>query len=337
MIGEITDNIIYAMSKFGIKEKDDVQEMRDIIISELSKYEIKRKVTALVVHDKTDFNIVGRFFVAKTTAGLSERSLRYYKTVLQFALPRLGKKLNDVVADDVRAYLAIRRANGVSNGSLDNERRVLSTFFTFAHDEGYIDKNPMKRVEKIRTKKIQRKPFTEDEMEQLRIASRTNRNKAIIEFLFSTACRVSEVSALNRTDVDFIQREVIVLGKGNKERKVFLSPRCVAVLKTYIDERKDKHPALFVSDFGRAKFGRDIRRLSKDGIEDMIRAAGRRAGIENAHPHRIRRTAATIALRRGMPIEQVSKMLGHEDLKTTTIYASSTMEEVKQSHDKYLS
>lgn len=338
MIGEITDNIIYAMSKFGIKGKDDVQEMRDIIISELSKYEIKRKVTALVVHDKTDFNIVGRFFVAKTTAGLSERSLRYYKTVLQFALPRLGKKLNEVVADDVRAYLAVRRASGVTNGSLDNERRVLSSFFTFANDEGYIDRNPMKRVEKIRTKKIQRKPFTEDEMEQLRIASRTNRNKAIIEFLFSTACRVSEVSALNRSDIDFDQREVIVLGKGNKERKVFLSPRCVATLKTYLEERKDKHPALFVSDFGKAKFGRkEIRRLSKDGIENMIHAAGKRAGIENAHPHRIRRTAATIALRRGMPIEQVSKMLGHEDLKTTTIYASSTMEEVKQSHDKYLS
>lgn len=338
MIGEITDNIIYAMSRFGIKGKDDVQEMRDIIISELSKYEIKRKVTDLVVHDKTDFNIVARFFVAKTTAGLSERSLRYYKTVLQFALPRLGKKINDVVADDVRAYLAVRRASGVTNGSLDNERRVLSSFFTFANDEGYIDRNPMKRVEKIRTKKIQRKPFTEDEMEQLRIASRTNRNKAIIEFLFSTACRVSEVSALNRSDIDFDQREVIVLGKGNKERKVFLSPRCVATLKTYLEERKDKHSALFVSDFGKAKFGRkEIRRLSKDGIENMIHAAGKRAGIENAHPHRIRRTAATIALRRGMPIEQVSKMLGHEDLKTTTIYASSTMEEVKQSHDKYLS
>lgn len=338
MIGEITDNIVYALSKFGIRTKDDLQEVREIIITELSKYDISAKETALVVHDRTDFDIIARFFLAKSTAGLSERSLNYYKRILQFALPRLGKRLNDVTADDIRAYLTMRRVNGVTNASIDNERRVLSSFFGFACDEGCIEHNPMRRVEKVRVQKMQKKPFTEDEMERLRIAAKTERDKAIIEFLYSTACRVSEVVALNREDIDFDQREAVVLGKGNKERKVFLSARCVSILKSYLDSRKDKHPALFVVDYDKHKaFGRTgVNRLYKSGIEVMVRLAGKRAGIEHAHPHRIRRTAATLALRRGMPIEQVSKMLGHEDLKTTTIYANSTMDEVKQSHDKYL-
>lgn len=335
MIGEITDNIVYALSKFGFRAKDDVQELRDIITTELSKYEISRRETALVVHDRTDFDIIARFFLAKTTAGLSEKSLTYYKHVLQMALPRLGKKLNDVTADDIRAYLTIRRVNGISNITLDNERRILSTFFEFSYEEGSIDHNPMRRVERVRTQKIQKKPFTEDEMERLRLAARTERNRAIVEFFFSTACRVSEVAALNRADIDFDTREVIVLGKGNKERKVFLSPRCVSTLKTYLGSRKDDHPALFISEACVGKH-HEIGRLSTSAYEIIIRKAGKKAGIEKAHPHRIRRTSATIALHRGMPIEQVSKMLGHEDLKTTTIYASSTMDEVKESHDKYI-
>lgn len=336
MIGEITDNIIAGLINKGLSGKDDIQDTREIIIAELGKYEISRKETSLVIYDKTDTEIVARFFLAKATAGLSDKSLKYYRRVLEGALPKLGKRLNDVKADDIRAYLTMRRIQGVTNTSIDNERRVLSSFFNFSHDEEYIEHNPMKRIEKVKTQKLQKKPFTEDEMERLRMAAKTDRNKAVIEFLYSTACRVSEVEALDISDIDFDQRECTVLGKGNKERKVFLSPRCISVLKHYLSTRKDKHPALFVTDTSKYNKGKEINRFGKSGIETMVRMAGRRAGIEKAHPHRIRRTAATLALRRGMPIEQVSKMLGHEDLKTTTIYASSTMDEVKQSHDKYL-
>lgn len=339
MIGEITDNIINGlMSRFAkFRDKDQLQAIREIIVKELCNYDIKRRETAVVIHDKTDINIVARFFLAKTTSGLSPKSITYYKTILERCLPQLGKKLNDVGADDIRVYLAKRRLNGVSNTTLDNERRVLSSFFSFAQAEGLIDHDPMKRVEKVKVAKQQKKPFTEEEMERLRFAANTDRDKAIIEFLYSTGCRVSEASSVNIRDIDFDQREVIVLGKGNKERKVFLSYRCIACLKKYLSQRNDDSPALFVTSEKAKNLGiNEITRIKSSGIETMIRNTGRRAGIEKAHPHRIRRTTATLALRRGMPIEQVSKMLGHEDLKTTTIYASSSMDEVKQSHDKFL-
>jgi len=213
---------------------------------------------------------------------------------------------------------------------------VLSSFFTWCHDEEFLPRNIMKRVDKIKVEKKVKKPFTEEEMEKLRTFAKTDRDKAIIEFLYSTGCRVSEMVALNREDIDYDSREVTVLGKGNKQRKVFLSYRCIAALQTYLSQRLDTDPALFASMPSNRFPHRESQRLLVSGVEVMVRATGKRAGIEKAHPHRIRRTAATFALRRGMPIEQVSKMLGHEDLKTTTIYANSTLDEVKASHDKFI-
>ena len=213
---------------------------------------------------------------------------------------------------------------------------MLSSFFTWCHDEEFLPRNIMKRVDKIKVEKKVKKPFTEEEMERLRTFAKTDRDKAIIEFLYSTGCRVSEMVALNRDDIDYESREVTVLGKGNKQRKVFLSYRCIAALQSYQSKRLDKDPALFVSMPSNRFPHRDSQRLLASGVEIMIRTTGKRAGIDKAHPHRIRRTAATFALRRGMPIEQVSKMLGHEDLKTTTIYANSTLDEVKASHDKFI-
>ena len=188
MIGEITDNIINGlMSRFAkFRDKDQLQAIREIIVKELCNYDIKRRETAVVIHDKTDINIVARFFLAKTTSGLSPKSITYYKTILERSLPQLGKKLNDVGADDIRVYLAKRRLNGVSNTTLDNERRVLSSFFSFAQAEGLIDHDPMKRVEKVKVAKQQKKPFTEEEMERLRFAANTDRDKAIIEFLLQS-------------------------------------------------------------------------------------------------------------------------------------------------------
>lgn len=336
MIAQIIDNIVLKLMECGFCNKEGISEVRTIMENELSNYEIRQRETSIVPFDNTDLNLVARFFVAKTTTGLSEKSLAYYKTVLQKALPMIGKKLKDVETDDIRAYLTMRRMSNVTNTTLDNERRVLSSFFTFLNDEGHIQKNPTKRVEKVKQKKQKKLPFSEEEMENLRLAARNDRDKAIIEFLYSTGCRVSEMIALDTANVDFKNREVVVLGKGNKERTVFLSPRCVATLRVYLNGRKDNNPALFVSGGMKHTTHREIVRFTVSGVENMIRKTGRRCGIEKAHPHRIRRTAATFALRRGMPIDQVSKMLGHESLETTTIYASSTVEDVKRSHDMYL-
>lgn len=336
MIAEITDNIVMGLMQLSLCDQNKIVDIRTIIGDELSRYEISPRQTSIVPRDNTDIELISRFFIAKATAGLSEKSLAYYKIVLRKSLQRIGKRLKDIKTDDVRAYLTIRRMEKVSSATLDNERRILSSFFTFLNDEGLIDKNPTKRVEKVRQKKTRKLPFTEDEMENIRMAAKNDRDKAIIEFLYSTGCRVSEMISLNISDLDFKNREVVVLGKGNKERTVFLSPRCVATLQRYLNGRKDKNPALFVSDGFCYKHVKDKIRFTVSGVENMIRKAGRRCGIEKAHPHRIRRTTATFALRRGMPIEQVSKMLGHESLETTTIYASSTVEEVKASHEKFL-
>lgn len=336
MTNEIAENIVSKMIYRGICSTESAREARDTVAEVLSAYDIERRNTAIVPRDNTDNELVARFFVAKVTAGLSARSIAYYRYILSSALPKLGKRISDVTTDDIRALLTVRRMQGVSNSTLDNERRVMSSFFTFLNDEGLIESNPSKRVEKIRKRKITRLPFTEEDMENLRMAARTNRDRAIIEFLYSTGCRVSEMVALDVSDIDFQNREAVVLGKGNKERTVFLSHRCVATLRTYLNGRNDKDPALFVSGGDKHTTHLPIRRFTVHGVEDMVRNAGRRSGIANAHPHRIRRTAATFALRRGMPIEQVSKMLGHESLDTTTIYASSTTEEVKRSHDKYI-
>lgn len=336
MIKKITEDVVAGLMKMGHTDRQLINDLSDVLCVTLTPYDIRQKETAIVVRDNTDIDTVARFFVAKTTAGLSPKTLKYYKLVLQKAFAMIGRNIKEMTADDVRLYLTQRRLAGVTNTSLNNERRVLSSFFTWAHDEEILPRNIMKRVTKIREQKKVKKPFTEEEMERLRAFAKNDRDRAIIEFLYSTGCRVSEMCQLNRDDIDYEHRECIVLGKGNKQRKVFLSYRCISLLQQYERQRLDTCEALFVTWPCNKFFKRETARLNKSGVEIMIRNTGKRAGIEKAHPHRIRRTAATFALRRGMPIEQVSKMLGHESLNTTTIYASSTTDEVKSSHDKYL-
>ena len=342
MIRRITENIKAELIQSGMSS-EQVQYIGQIISLELGKYEVTEKPTAVSIRDNSDIEIISRYFLAKATAGLSPRSLKYYKFVINRFFNVVRKHIKEVTADDIRYYLTKLRLGGVKLTSIDNERRALSSLFTWASNEDMIGKNPCVRVEKVRTPKIVRKPLSEEEMELLRMKASSDRNRAIIEFLYSTGCRVSEVVSINRGDIDFDSREVVVLGKGNKYRKVFLSPRCIMTLKKYLESRKDDNPALFVSDFdglngGFARYRESIgiARLGVSGVENMIRKTGKKAGIQGVHPHRIRRTAATLALRRGMPIEQVSKMLGHESLDTTTIYAITSIDDVKNSHEKYL-
>lgn len=331
MIDEITETILSKMLDVSIIDMQTVREAREIIVFELGQYEITKKSKALVVHDLSTVGSVGKFLIAKATKGLSGKTLTYYRIVLSKALPLIGKKIDEITTDDLRGYLTRRRLDGCSNVTLNNERRALSSFFSWATIEEMIPKNPMLRIEKIKEKNRTRQPFTEDELERLRNAASGIREKAILEFFYSTGCRVTEVSQVDIDDIDFVNRELIVTGKGNKERKVYLTPKCVLLLKDYLETRSDPNPALFVSEL------RPHDRINTSGFEIIIRKIGHKAGITNVHPHRIRHTTATIALRRGMPLDQVSKMLGHEDLRTTTIYAKTSDDDLKQNHKKYIS
>ncbi len=266
--------------------------------------------------------------------------MSYYRTLLSAFLKKTGKHINEITTDDIRIYLAMKKLEKLSDNSLNNIRRTLSSFFSWTTEENITSRNPTLRIKGIRQTKRLKKPLNEDEMEILRHGAKTKRDKAIIEFLFSTGCRVSEMVNINRNDIDLLNGQVDVLGKGRKYRTVYLSSRCKISLEEYLRERNDTLEALFISDYSGMKnevfFKKDIHRISRGAVEIMLRNLGRRVGIENVHPHRFRRTAATLALKRGMPIEQVQKMLGHESINTTTIYAQSSNDEIKTSHEKYI-
>jgi integrase/recombinase XerD len=213
--------------------------------------------------------------------------------------------------------------------SLNNERRNISAFFGWMADNGYIDRNPVRRIEKIKEKKSVKKPLKDTEIEMLKRHARNDiRTIALIEVLLSTACRVSEVVGMNREDID--GDEIVVRGKGNKERVVFLNAKALVALDEYLQSRDDDNPALFVS------MDEPHERLKASGIEIILRRLGRECGIEKVHPHRFRRTSATQALNKGMDIEQIAQMMGHDSIETTKIYAKSSKENVKASHARYL-
>ena len=318
---------------------EQVNDIVDIITLALVRYDVEPKSTALVEYKADDFELVQKFFVAKATEGLTQNTLRYYKTVLQKALKTFNKHIKDITTNDVRAYIVSMKFRGNTERTQNNERRVLSSFFKFLLAEGEITTNPMLRINKIKEPKKLKKPLSETELETVRIHAKCLRDKAIIEFLYSTGCRVSEMCALDIKDVDFEKGEVVVFGKGKKYRTAYLTTRCALYLKEYLNRRTDNLPYLFTNlSPERLNLHKHIPidRLSTSLVEQTLRKLGRRLGIENVHPHRFRRTCATVALHRGMPIDQVRLMLGHENLDTTTIYAEESSEVVKQSHAKYL-
>lgn len=326
-------------SLFDVIPTEYIQKVMDVVTQQMGKFDLKLKPTEIVVYDNGDADILKRYFIAKATEGLTENSLRAYRQTIGLSLSKIGKHIKDVETDDVRLLLASLRLEGKSAAYQNFVRRSLSSFFGWITKEEFINNNPMLRIPNIREPKKVRQPFSEEELERLRQNADTVRNKAIIEFLYSTGCRVSEMCALNIEDVNFIDSEVMVLGKGKKYRMVYFSPRCKVILQEYLNQRTDTEKALFVSDYSQMKGGikKDkIERLRASGVEVMVRRIGNKANIKDVHPHRFRRTAATLALKRGMKITDVQKMLGHSDIKTTTIYAISTDDEVKREHEKYL-
>lgn len=322
-----------------------ISEIENTIFVILEHYEITEKERSLVVFDNGDQEIVCRFFVAKAIQGCTPRTAETYGAIIKYFLNGVSKHIVDITTDDIRIYLARKKIHHASDAYLATIHRTLSSFFNWCATEEIIKQNPMLRVEKIRIRKKLEEPLTEEQLESIRYAARTKREKALIEFLYSTGCRISEAISLNRSDVNFDTCEIDVFGKGRKWRKVYLTQRAKFALLDYLNSRTDNSPALFGYDFSMVpdhlmehnitlKNGLDGR-LTANNAEVILRKIGKRCGLK-IHPHLLRKTVATIALQKGMPIDQVRQMLGHETIATTTIYAQTRKEEVKSAHEKFV-
>ena len=281
--------------------------------------------------ENNNSTLLENFLAAKHVEGCSERSIKYYKSTLQKAITILQKPFNQIETEDLRQYLSnYQKINNASRMTIDNVRRILSTFFTWLEDENYILKSPVRRIHKIKTAKLVKETYSDETLVLLRDNCKTTRDLAIIDMLASTGMRVSELVTLNKQDVDFVNRECVVFGKGSKERPVYFDARTKIHLLNYLNERKDNNPALFVSLL------EPHNRLQISGVEITLRKLGRSLNIQKVHPHKFRRTLATQAIDKGMPIEQVQRLLGHQKIDTTMEYAMVDQQNVKVSHKKYI-
>lgn len=272
------------------------------------------------------------FICAKKVEGCSERSIKYYKSTIDNMIKIIGKGINLITTENLRTYLAeYYEKNCCSKVTLDNIRRILSTFFSWLEDENYIIKSPVKRIHKIKTGKVVKETYTDENIEILRDNCKGIRDLAIIDLLNSSGIRVGELVKLNRKDINFNDRECIVLGKGEKQRKVYFDAKTKIHLQKYLELRKDDNEALFVSLLN------PHNRLQISGVEIRLRQLGRSLNIDKVHPHKFRRTLATKAIDKGMPIEQVQQLLGHQKIDTTLQYAMVNQSNVKISHRKYIS
>lgn len=322
-----------------------ISEIENAVYVVLGNYDINAKEMRIVVFDNGDSEIIRRFFLAKAIQGCTPRTAETYSNIIKYFLNVVRKHIIDITTDDIRLYLAKKKANRASDAYLATIHRTLSSLFGWCATEEIIQKNPMLRVERIRIRKKTEDPLSEEQLESIRYAARTKRERALVEFLYSTGCRISEAVSLNRSDINFDTCEIDVLGKGRKWRKAYLTQRAKFALQDYLDSRTDKSPALFGYDFSMVpdylqknsismKNGMDGR-LTASNAELILRKIGKRCGLR-IHPHLLRKTVATIALQKGMPIDQVRQMLGHESIATTTIYAQTKKEEVKSAHAKFV-
>lgn len=278
-----------------------------------------------------DVDYVELFLSAKKVEGCSFRTLSYYKSTLHAMVTTLNKSVKQIDTEDLRGYIAsYADLYQVSKTTLDNIRRIISSFFSWLENENYIIKSPARRIRKIKTGSTVKAIYSDEELELLRDHCSTIRDLAIIDFLASTGVRIGELVNIDISDIDFDKRECVVLGKGNKERVVYFDARCKIHLLDYIRSRHDSNKALFVS------LHQPYHRLNISGIEIRLRNLGKVLQMERVHPHKFRRTLATNAIDKGMPIEQVQVLLGHTKIDTTLHYAMVNQNNVKQSHKKYI-
>ena len=280
---------------------------------------------------KAPIDATQAFIAAKRIEGCSEKTLSYYQKTIATMLSTIGKTVQQITTDDLRQYLTTYQTQRKSSKvTIDNIRRILASFYSWLEDEDYIVKSPVRRIHKVKTAKLVKDTYTDEMLELMRDNCDSLRDLAIIDLLASSGMRIGEMVALNREDINFTERECVVFGKGNRERLVYFDARTKIHLQNYLDSRTDSNPALFVTL--RAPY----KRLKIGGVELRLRELGRRLSLPKVHPHKFRRTLATSAIDKGMPIEQVQQLLGHQKIDTTMHYAMVKQQNVKLAHRKFI-
>ena len=304
-------------------------QLTSVLLDALNEVEITNKTKDL--DDLDNFKLLEMFLSAKEIEGRSASTIRFYRLTLNRLLNTIDKRVDKITTGDLRQYLTnYQRENNSSKTTIDNIRRIFSSFFAWLEDEDYILKNPVKRIHRVKKGKVVKEILTDENLEVLRDNCESSRDLAIVELLISTGIRVGELVNLNISDLNFNERECVVFGKGESERVVYFDARTKIHLLEYLNQRTDDNPALFVS------FRKPYKRLGINGVESRLKKIGSKSNITNVHPHKFRRTMATNAIDKGMPIEQVQKLLGHTKIDTTMHYAMVNQNNVKIAHKKFI-
>lgn len=324
LITEITQGLLQCL------DNGQLGELRRVLIHCLDDYEIS-EASDKREQGSQNTDLIASFLAAKRIEGCSEKTIAYYQNTIEAALVAISKEIKHITTDDLRAYLTkYQTEKSSSKVTIDNIRRILSSFFSWMEDEDYIIKSPVRRIHKVKTGKVIKETYSDEALELMRDSCVELRDLAMIDLLASTGMRVGEMVLLNRDDINFNERECVVFGKGDKERIVYFDARAKIHLQNYLNAREDSNPALFVS------LREPVERLKIGGVEVRLRELGKQLGIPKVHPHKFRRTLATMAIDKGMPIEQLQRLLGHQRIDTTLQYAMVKQSNVKLAHRKYI-
>lgn len=327
MIDNLINEIEQAM--LNVLDNEQLSQLRKVLDYTFRNVTVTEKESLHT--ESNNATLIDNFIAAKKVEGCSDKSISYYKSTIINALKRIDKEVVHVTTDDLRGYLNdYQSENGASKVTVDNIRRILSSFFSWLEEENYIVKSPVRRIHKVKVGKTVKETYTDEALEQMRDHCSNARDLALIDLLASTGMRVGELVRLNRDDIDYQNRECIVTGKGDKQRKVYFDARTKIHLQKYVNSRTDTNEALFVSLLA------PYDRLQISGVEIRLRQLGRELNIPKVHPHKFRRTLATMAIDKGMPIEQVQHLLGHQSLDTTLQYAMVNQNNIKLSHHKFI-
>jgi len=323
-ITEITQQMLPYLDNMALEQLQKVMKVT------LSNYEVI-KSEKIENQNLSNFNFMELFLAAKRVEGCSEKTLKYYQATIETMLTTINKAVKHIITDDLRDYLTNHQTErNSSRVTIDNIRRILSSFFAWLEDEDYIVKSPVRRIHKVKTGTNIKETYTDETLELMRDRCTELRDLALIDILASTGMRVGEMVLLNREDINFTERECVVFGKGDKERIVYFDARTKIHLQNYLESRRDFNPALFVS------LKAPHERLQISGVEQRLRNFGRKLNIPKVHPHKFRRTLATMAIDKGMPIEQLQRLLGHSRIDTTLQYAMVKQSNVKIAHRKFI-
>ena len=306
-----------------------LKKLKEVMELALVQYEVSCSKEKMEIDDSEE--LISMFIAAKRIEGCSEKTLKYYRTTIETMVSSVGKSVRRTLTEDLRSYLTeYQEKKKASRVTIDNIRRILSSFFSWLEDEDHILKSPVRRIHKVKTATNIKETYTDEEMEKMRDNCEDIRDLAMIDMLASTGMRVGEMVLLNRNDINFEERECVVFGKGDKERVVYFDARAKLHLQEYLDSRTDENPALFVT------LRAPHERIKIGGIEHRLRELGIRLEISKVHPHKFRRTLATMAIDKGMPIEQLQRLLGHQRIDTTLQYAMVKQNNVKMAHKKFI-